>query len=75
MEDPLGNDDFRDFFMESDVPTEEISQHVRLLENCLAMGSATRPKMGKGTIWNDWFGSKTTPSGVGSDRCRILFHI
>jgi len=28
--------------------------------------------MGKGTLWDDWFGSKKSPVGS-TDRCRILF--
>ena len=75
MEDPLGNVDYNEFFMDPDVPENELSQHSRLLENCLAMGSPARPNMGKGTLWNEWFGSTKTPSASSLDRCRVLFTV
>jgi hypothetical protein len=37
------------------------------------MGSPARPKMGKGTLWNEWFGAKQSPSAASMDRCRVLF--
>jgi hypothetical protein len=51
-----------------------MKSHIRLLENCLSMGSPARPNTGKGTLWNDWFGGSSNPSGA-MDRCRILFTI
>eukprot|EP00542_Grammatophora_oceanica_P020650 CAMPEP_0194047682 /NCGR_PEP_ID=MMETSP0009_2-20130614/25115_1 /TAXON_ID=210454 /ORGANISM="Grammatophora oceanica, Strain CCMP 410" /LENGTH=742 /DNA_ID=CAMNT_0038693363 /DNA_START=6 /DNA_END=2234 /DNA_ORIENTATION=- len=74
VEDPLGNNEYREFLMDADVPQAELSQHARLLENCLTLGSTARPQTGKGTLWNDWFGTKTSsPSASSLDRCRILF--
>jgi len=75
MDDSLGNEEYRDFLSDANVPEEELSQHARLLENCLAMGSPTRPSMGKGTLWNAWFGKKEQPSTASLDRCRVLFTI
>lgn len=49
-----------------------MKSHIRLLENCLSMGSPARPNTSKGTLWNDWFGASSNPSGA-MDRCRILF--
>ena len=51
-----------------------MKSHIRLLENCLAMGSPARPNTGAGTLWNDWFGGGSNPSG-NADRCRVLFTI
>lgn len=72
-EDPLGNKEYHDFLLDPHVKEEELSAHSRLLENCLSMGSPARPKMGKGTLWNQWFGGKQIPSAASMDRCRILF--
>mmetsp|Transcript_24483 Transcript_24483/g.36981 ORF Transcript_24483/g.36981 Transcript_24483/m.36981 type:complete len:739 (+) Transcript_24483:60-2276(+) len=75
MDDTLGNKAYRDFLMETTVPDNELSQHSRLLENCLAMGSPARPDMGKGTLWHKWFGKKEPPAAASLDRCRVLFTI
>jgi len=72
-EQSLGSKEFHDFLLDPDVKEEELSAHARLLENCLSMGSPARPKMGKGTLWNEWFGRKQAPSAASMDRCRILF--
>jgi hypothetical protein len=61
--------------MDADVKDSEFSQHARLLENCLSMGSPARPNMGSGTVWNEWFGGKSSPSAASIDRCRVLFTI
>ena len=61
--------------MDADVPEAELSQHARLLENCLSMGSPARPSMGQGTLWNEWFGKKQASSTPSADRCRVLFTI
>ena len=47
---------------------EEIRE--RLLEHCLAMGSANRSDRSKGSAWDVFFGKSSTK---GADRCRILF--
>mmetsp|Transcript_22239 Transcript_22239/g.30980 ORF Transcript_22239/g.30980 Transcript_22239/m.30980 type:complete len:738 (+) Transcript_22239:102-2315(+) len=72
VEEAGGGEYYTDFLTDANVPENEISSHARLLENCLAMGNPTRPSTGKGTLWNDWFGSKKSPVGS-TDRCRILF--
>lgn len=74
-DDLLGNKEYHDFLLDSSVPETELSQHIRLLENCLSMGNPTRPNMGKGTLWNTWFGSAKGPNTPGVDRCRILFSL
>eukprot|EP00541_Cyclophora_tenuis_P016325 CAMPEP_0116579586 /NCGR_PEP_ID=MMETSP0397-20121206/22329_1 /TAXON_ID=216820 /ORGANISM="Cyclophora tenuis, Strain ECT3854" /LENGTH=613 /DNA_ID=CAMNT_0004109073 /DNA_START=85 /DNA_END=1926 /DNA_ORIENTATION=- len=56
-----------------DVPDAELSQRNRLLENCLSMGSISRPNMNKGSLWSEWFGGKNARSSASIDRCRILF--
>lgn len=61
--------------MDTSAPDAELSQRNRLLENCLSMGSASRPNMDKGTLWNEWFGGKNARSSSSIDRCRILFTI
>lgn len=58
--------------MDAKVADTELSQHARLLENCLSMGSPARPSMGQGTLWNEWFGKKQSSATAG-DRCRVLF--
>ena len=75
MDDPLGNQEYNAFLMDADVPEAELSQHARLLENCLSMGSPARPSMGQGTLWNEWFGKKQASSTPSADRCRVLFTI
>jgi hypothetical protein len=75
MDDALGNQEYHDFLMDANVPEEELSQHARLLENCLSMGSPVRPRMGQGTLWNEWFGKKHYPTASSVDRCRVLFTI
>jgi hypothetical protein len=77
IEAPGGGKEYQDFFLKIDeAPEKEIKSHIRLLENCLAMGSPARPNTGKGSVWYDWFGgtANNNPSGA-MDRCRILFTI
>jgi hypothetical protein len=77
IEAPGGGKEYQEFFLKIDeAPENEIKSHIRLLENCLAMGSPARPNTGKGSIWYDWFGgtANNNPSGA-MDRCRILFTI
>ena len=74
MEETGGTEEYQNFFSAEDVPEAERSAHLRLLENCLAMGSPNRPDTSKGTVWNSWFGSSNNLSG-GQDRCRVLFAI
>lgn len=73
-----GGDEYRKFFVQTDpkdIPLEERSAYTRLLENCLAMGSSTRPNTSAGTIWNSWFGGSEGTKTDSADRCRILFTI
>jgi len=63
-----GTKEFRDFFLNEDKGTA----HQRLLKNCLAMGSSSRPDRSGQSLWNSWFGSSNTKN---ADRCRILFTI
>jgi hypothetical protein len=55
---------------------DDQSSHYRLLENCLAMGSPSRPDTSNG-IWREWFGGGDSTVARhlkhGADRCRILF--
>ena len=64
IEDFGGTAEFRDAYNNQ----EEIRE--RLLENCLAMGSAKRSDRSKGSVWDTFFGNSSTKS---ADRCRILF--
>lgn len=77
VEEPGGGKEYEDFFLNIDkAPEPEVKSHIRLLENCLSMGSPARPNTGKGTLWNEWFGSSSNgASVVGTDRCRVLFAI
>jgi hypothetical protein len=71
-----GTEEYRKFFIENkNMPVSERSAYLRLLENCLAMGSTKRPYTSKGTIWNDWFASQDSKRGSDLDRCRLLFAI
>ena len=75
VESPGGGKEYEDFFLKIDqAPEQEMKSHIRLLENCLSMGSPARPNTGRGSLWNDWFGGSSNPSGA-MDRCRILFTI
>lgn len=49
---------------------KESSTQRRLLENCLAMGSPSRPDTNS-AVWKEWFGKKGKEKA--EDRCRILF--
>ena len=60
IEDFGGTQEYRD-----GLQSEE-SLRQRLLENCLAMGSANRPDLSKSSVWYTFFGDS-------KDRCRILF--
>lgn len=46
----------------------------RLLENCLAMGSPSRPDTNT-PVWKEWYGNKdgVEHDTYGMDRCRVLF--
>lgn len=72
MEEPGGNDEFRDFFLKTagDDSVAQDAAHARMMENCLAMGSPGRPDGKSGTVFNDWFGKNGQPA---ADRCRLLF--
>mmetsp|Transcript_5995 Transcript_5995/g.17053 ORF Transcript_5995/g.17053 Transcript_5995/m.17053 type:complete len:811 (+) Transcript_5995:285-2717(+) len=53
------------------------NQHTmqfRLLENCLAMGSSSRPDT-NAAVWKEWYGVKEGSEHTthGMDRCRVLF--
>jgi hypothetical protein len=80
MADPGGNDEYRKFFSATNIPEADRPAYARLLDNCIAMGSPTRPDTGKGTLWNAWFASSDAANGSNGskktlDRCRILFTI
>lgn len=72
VEDVGGTKEYRDFFSAKKVAESERSAYTRLLENCMAMGSPTRPNTSKGTIWNAWFAGQES-NAANLDRCRILF--
>ena len=74
VEEMGGTAEFRDFYLnqEETIPNTELSQYTRLLENCWAMGAATRPDTTSGT-WKEWYGTENA-SGT-TDRCRILLAI
>jgi hypothetical protein len=63
----LGGEDHATFF--NGKYTTETSSQQRLLENCLAMGSPSRPDI-NGAVWKEWFGKSGKKT---EDRCRILF--
>uniref|UniRef100_A0A7S4JN15 Uncharacterized protein n=1 Tax=Odontella aurita TaxID=265563 RepID=A0A7S4JN15_9STRA len=74
VEEAGGGKEFKDFLTETDVPSDELSQHTHLIDNCLSMGHPSRPSAAKGTFWYDWFGSGDSASTSATmDRCRILF--
>lgn len=65
--------DYQSFFQPTgSFPDHELPLRSRLMQNCLAMGAATRPKTGVGSVWYDWFGSASTDETT-LDRCRVLF--
>lgn len=61
-----GGDEYRQFFL-NDKHDDNEAAYTRILDNCIAMGAATRPDTSSGT-WKEWFGTDI-------DRCRILFAI
>jgi len=68
-EELLGSAEYAEFFGETNYQgADDKSSHLRLLENCLAMGSPSRPDTNSG-VWSDWFGKSRNRE----DRCRILF--
>jgi len=71
VEEVSGGSDHKEFFNQKSVPESEISAHVRLLENCLAMGSGTRPDTSKGSLWSQW-GLGDKKGEAVEDRCRLL---
>lgn len=77
VEEHGGTDEFREFYLPSDdstgpIPNSELPAYTRLLENCWAMGSTTRPDVNSAT-WAKWYAAENS-SGT-RDRCRILFVI
>eukprot|EP00565_Helicotheca_tamesis_P008129 CAMPEP_0185733108 /NCGR_PEP_ID=MMETSP1171-20130828/18404_1 /TAXON_ID=374046 /ORGANISM="Helicotheca tamensis, Strain CCMP826" /LENGTH=756 /DNA_ID=CAMNT_0028402743 /DNA_START=12 /DNA_END=2282 /DNA_ORIENTATION=+ len=73
VEEAGGGAAFKDFFQNAgDIPSDEIPAHTRMLDNCLAMGSSSRPNLKKGTSWYDWFGGSATDESAAMDRCRVL---
>jgi len=74
IEEAGGGAEYSDFYLNinEETPEDEMSSHLRLLENCLSMGSPTRPNTEKGSIWDMFYGTKENSSGT-IDRCRILF--
>lgn len=70
IDEMLGGKEYGDFFGETSFAgNDDRSSHLRLLENCMAMGSPSRPDTNS-PLWKEWFGSS---SSVSADRCRILF--
>jgi hypothetical protein len=68
-EELMGSKEHAEFFGTSKYQgDEDKSTHLRLLENCLAMGSPSRPDT-KSSLWQEWFGKSSNRD----DRCRILF--
>eukprot|EP00526_Cylindrotheca_closterium_P007086 CAMPEP_0113607150 /NCGR_PEP_ID=MMETSP0017_2-20120614/3230_1 /TAXON_ID=2856 /ORGANISM="Cylindrotheca closterium" /LENGTH=740 /DNA_ID=CAMNT_0000515733 /DNA_START=110 /DNA_END=2332 /DNA_ORIENTATION=- /assembly_acc=CAM_ASM_000147 len=65
-EDYFGGEDFANFYEDK---TESAAQ-MRLLENCLAMGSPSRPDTSS-PVWKEWFAKEGKETA--EDRCRILF--
>ena len=63
-----GGEEYSTFFNKksTDIPTDEMASYKRLLDNCLAMGSDTRPDRRKGSVWSELYNDD-------ADRCRILF--
>jgi hypothetical protein len=74
----LGGTEHSTFFATKEFDTPEVqSSHYRLLENCLAMGSPSRPDTNS-DLWKEWFGGGGKDGGKkhlkhGADRCRVLF--
>jgi hypothetical protein len=64
-----GGEEYSAFFSKKldDVPKDETAAYMRLLDNCLAMGSEVRPHRTKGSVWEELYGKDE------GDRCRILF--
>lgn len=67
-----GGEEYNDFYNtpDSNIPASELPLHYRLVENCFALGSQTRPDLSLGGNWHKWFGSG--PSNKVMDRCRVL---
>lgn len=70
---PGGGTEYSNFYNKPDstIPNNELPLHYRLLENCFAMGSPTRPDLKDGEKWHKWYG-KNAGTGTVMDRCRIL---
>jgi hypothetical protein len=78
----LGSEEHNRMFAKSSTgSTNQHTMQFRLLENCLAMGSPSRPDTNT-PLWKEWYGSNngsseedTTTRHVtyGYDRCRVLF--
>lgn len=68
-EELLGSEAHAKFFGQTKFSgDDDKSSHLRLLENCLAMGDPNRPNT-KSAVWKEWFGKSDNKE----DRCRILF--
>lgn len=67
-----GTKEYRDLLLSDEKALQDAQDaRIRLYENCLALGSSTRPSTSEGTVWYEWFGKKSKTQ----DRCRILFAI
>mmetsp|Transcript_81442 Transcript_81442/g.122362 ORF Transcript_81442/g.122362 Transcript_81442/m.122362 type:complete len:742 (-) Transcript_81442:95-2320(-) len=74
MEELMGTEDHAQFFGDTKLTSdEEKKAQIRLLENCLAMGSPTRPDTNS-ALWKEWFGGSSAKT-ANADRCRVLFTI
>jgi len=75
VSEPGGSAEYQRFYSAPNAADE--TARARFLSYCMALGSATRPKTGQGTAWNDWWGrsGSTTKSAPAADRCRMLFTI
>jgi hypothetical protein len=75
---PGGGSHFSNFFHPTQtIPTSETNDHLRLLDNCFAMGSSSRPNLASDGLWYQFFGSKETSTNgekkdTVMDRCRVL---
>lgn len=70
-----GGEEYSSFYKVSskqlNIPPSELPLRYRLLENCFALGSSSRPDLSQGGNWHKWFGS-IDATGTVQDRCRIL---
>lgn len=67
----MGGKEHLTYFQETHFQhADDKSSHLRLLENCLAMGSPSRPDV-NAPLWKEWFGH--SKNKISADRCRVLF--